>query len=356
MPGDGAHDHRDAHQPRPASTHAGLESSSARDDLGRTPMRWNASTVPTQRRARRTRASRRGARTRARACARPRAAAVRGSAAAAGRTRGCRSAGAAPIRTAARCATRPRRRASRSRPRRRRAPRAATCGQAKRWRARRRRAPIAARRSGVEREVAQRLGERGRVAARDEHAVDAVAHDVAVAGDVGGDDRRAGRERLRQHHAEALAAERRRAQHVGALRARRCFSASSTRPSTVTPRSSSSIGSTSSRSAPTIVSSAGTCVAQRLEGAQQHRQALALDRLADERDAAAARAGARAAPARRRRAASTPLGIDRGSGRRRSAAPVQAAASETAIRTCRWLSSRRAPSRFATLFVTRFVE
>ena len=41
--------------------------------------------------------------------------------------------------------------------------------------------------------------------------------DVAVAGDVRGDDRRAGRERLGQHHAEALAAQRRRAQHVGAL-------------------------------------------------------------------------------------------------------------------------------------------
>ena len=56
---------------------------------------------------------------------------------------------------------------------------------------------------GVEREVAQRLGQRRRVAARDEHAVAAVGHDVGVAGDVRGHDRRAGRERLRQHHAEA---------------------------------------------------------------------------------------------------------------------------------------------------------
>ena len=55
---------------------------------------------------------------------------------------------------------------------------------------------------------------------RDEHAVDAVAHHVAVAGDVRGDDRRAGGERLGQHHAEALAAERRRAQHVGGLELR----------------------------------------------------------------------------------------------------------------------------------------
>ena len=47
-------------------------------------------------------------------------------------------------------------------------------------------------------------------------AVDAVADDVAVAGDVRRDDRRPGRERLGQHHAEALAAQRRRAEDVGA--------------------------------------------------------------------------------------------------------------------------------------------
>ena len=50
---------------------------------------------------------------------------------------------------------------------------------------------------------------------RHEQPVAAVAYDLPVAGDVGRDHRRAGRERLDQHHAEALAAERRRAEHVG---------------------------------------------------------------------------------------------------------------------------------------------
>ncbi len=72
--------------------------------------------------------------------------------------------------------------------------------------------PRAARR--VEREVAQRLRQRGGVAARDQHAVDAVAHDVAVAGDVAGDHGGAGGERLGEDHAEALPAQRRCAQHV----------------------------------------------------------------------------------------------------------------------------------------------
>ena len=58
------------------------------------------------------------------------------------------------------------------------------------------------------------------VAARHQHAVAAVADDVAVAGDVRRDDRRAGGERLGQHHAEALAAQRRRAEHVGLAQAR----------------------------------------------------------------------------------------------------------------------------------------
>ena len=77
----------------------------------------------------------------------------------------------------------------------------------------------------------QLLGEALRVAGRDEDAVDAVADDVRVAGDVGGDDRRARGEGLGQDHPEALARERRRAEHVGVAqlpaRARRSL----TRPS-----------------------------------------------------------------------------------------------------------------------------
>ena len=64
------------------------------------------------------------------------------------------------------------------------------------------------------------------------------------------------------------------------------FSASETLPSTLTPCvPSSSSGSTSSRSAPTTMSSTGDVVAQRLEGAQQDGQPLALDGLADEGEA-----------------------------------------------------------------------
>ena len=67
----------------------------------------------------------------------------------------------------------------------------------------------------IERERTQRLGQRERIAGRREHTVDPVAHDVAVAGDVRGDDGRAGSERLGEDHAEALAMQRRRAQHLG---------------------------------------------------------------------------------------------------------------------------------------------
>ena len=68
---------------------------------------------------------------------------------------------------------------------------------------------------GVDGQRVQRLADRGGVARLHEQAVGAVANHVAIAGDVGGDDRSTGRERLGQHHAEALAAERRRDQHVG---------------------------------------------------------------------------------------------------------------------------------------------
>ena len=174
---------------------------------------------------------------------------------------------------------------------------------------------------GVQREVAQRLGERGRVAARHEQAVDAVGHDVAVARDVRRDDRRAGRERLGQHHAEALAAERRRAQHVRLGEHRRLRS-SLHLPCATTSRVSSMSGTSSSALDADDVQRRRDVLAQRLEGAQQHRQPLALDRLADEGDPQRAvlvhglgRTRRRRRPGRRRRWGS------RGTSRRRSAAP-----------------------------------
>ena len=122
---------------------------------------------------------------------------------------------------------------------------AATRCQPKRCDVARRRRAIAARRSGSSPEIAQRLGQRLRISGRDEHAVDAVADDIAIAGDVGGDDRRARGERFGQHHAEALTAERRRAQDVGATASSKRLRSSSTLPSTLTPRGSSISGSSS---------------------------------------------------------------------------------------------------------------
>ena len=63
----------------------------------------------------------------------------------------------------------------------------------------------------------QLLGEALRVGGRHQHAVDAVGDDVAVAGDRRGDHRGPGGEGLGQDHAEALAGERRRAEHVGVV-------------------------------------------------------------------------------------------------------------------------------------------
>ena len=66
-------------------------------------------------------------------------------------------------------------------------------------------------------ERVQRLADRGGVAGLHEQAVLAVGDDVAVARDVRRHDRSARRERLGQHHAEALAAQRRRDEHVGVV-------------------------------------------------------------------------------------------------------------------------------------------
>ena len=110
-----------------------------------------------------------------------------------------------------------------------------------------------------------------------------------------------------------------------------CFSASETRPRIVTPSRSTSSGSTSGSDAPpTTVGRRGRVRAQRLEGAQQDRQALAFDGLADEHDLqrVARHARARSSPAW---GSATPLGTTRYVPPSRRG-PVQAAASDTAIR------------------------
>ena len=133
------------------------------------------------------------------------------------------------------------------------------------------------------REPAQELGELLRVPAREEDAVDAVADHVAVARDVGGHDRGPGRERLGQDHAERLAAQGRRGQHVGGLEREALAlvgDAAEHRDALALDQHRRDLGLARAhdREAHVLV------LAQRLEGAQQDRQALALDGLADEDD------------------------------------------------------------------------
>ena len=68
---------------------------------------------------------------------------------------------------------------------------------------------------GLVPERQQLLAQRLRIGRRHQHAVDAVGDDVAVAGDRGGDRRRPRGHRLDQDHAEALARQRGRDEHVG---------------------------------------------------------------------------------------------------------------------------------------------
>jgi hypothetical protein len=135
----------------------------------------------------------------------------------------------------------------------------------------------------VDREIAQRLGQRGRVAAREQHAVDAVTHDVAVAGDVGGDDRRARGEGLREDHPEALAAQRRRGQHVRAREDGLLRGVVDLAQRLDVPVVHDEVGDLGGPGAHQRQPRRHD-LAQRLEGAQQHRQTLALHGLADEDD------------------------------------------------------------------------
>ena len=213
--------------------------------------------------------------------------------------------------------------------------------------------PAAALRVDRQRRAAPRRAPRGR--RRDEHAVDAVAHHVAVARDVGGDDRRARRERLGQHHAEALAAERRRAEHVrlaaaGATSRRRrpARDLHALRRRAAAARPPRRLGRP-----PSVAPDARA--AQRLERAQQHGQALALLGAADEQRAAARSSRARAAGLRRGQVDA--VRDDPVAAAVEALGRSSAAASDTAIRTLSLLYSRRAPTRLAaTLFANPLVE
>ena len=146
------------------------------------------------------------------------------------------------------------------------------------------------------------------------------------------------------------------AQRTSAACRRRQSSSWSTRPGASTNRSVSGVAEVAqdvvAASAPTTVSRAGNVLDQRLEGLEQHGQALALLRAADEHDLelvvdrASGRTGG---PSE-----STPLGMIVYSPPNQRL-PVQAAASETAMRACSWLKRRLAPPMTRALFGIIFV-
>ena len=154
--------------------------------------------------------------------------------------------------------------------------------------------PLASR--DVERHRAQALGERERVPRRRQHPVLAVADDVAVARDVGGDHRRGGGERLGQHHAEALAVQRRGAQHVGFAQPPELLLLGD-----LAEGLDAGLLERHVRDLVAARTDQGQrrrhVFAQRLERRQEHRQALALHGLADEQDAQLAAAPRTSAPA-----------------------------------------------------------
>ena len=135
----------------------------------------------------------------------------------------------------------------------------------------------------IQRERAQRLGQRERVAGSGERAVDPVAHDIAVAGNVGGNHRRAGGNRLGQDHAEALAVQRRRAQHLslGQL-------GELARLGDLAERAHATVVEHHVRDLVRIGADERErrrdLLAQRLERTQEDGQTLAFDGLADEQD------------------------------------------------------------------------
>ena len=137
---------------------------------------------------------------------------------------------------------------------------------------------------GVQRQRAQRLRERARVAAGSEQAVEALAHHVAVAGDVRRHHGRARGERLGEDHPKALPAEGRRTEDVGACELGGLLVLGDLpqrpHPAIVEQQRRDVLGG-----GPDQGERGGHVLAQRLERAQQHGQALALDGLADEQNA-----------------------------------------------------------------------
>ena len=135
----------------------------------------------------------------------------------------------------------------------------------------------------IERQAAQRLGQRERVPRWEQQALAPVAQHLAVAGDVGGEHGGGRCERLGQHHPEALAAERGRAQHLGTGELRELALLAHLPERVHAAVVEHHVGDLLGAGADER-ERGRDLIAQRLEGPQQHRQALAFDRLTDEED------------------------------------------------------------------------
>jgi hypothetical protein len=132
----------------------------------------------------------------------------------------------------------------------------------------------------------QLFGEALWVAGRDEHAVDPVGDDIAVAGDRRGDCRGAGGEGLGEDHAEALAGERGGAEQIGLVQSRPQILPGDP-AADVDPAHCLGIGEVAKNVVslgPDHREAAGDVLHQSFKRGQEDRQALALLGAADEQD------------------------------------------------------------------------
>jgi len=134
---------------------------------------------------------------------------------------------------------------------------------------------------GPQGEISQSLGQGGGVRASDEQPVGAVTDDVAIARDVAGHHGRPRGEGLGEDHAEALPAERRGAEGVSPAQLQELGGVVGAPERPDAPRILEDLGDILRRGADQR-EGGGHLGAERLEGAQEDRQTLALDGLADE--------------------------------------------------------------------------
>ncbi len=173
-------------------------------------------------------------------------------------------------------------------------------------------------------------------------SVHAVGDHVGVAGDVGCQDRRPCGERLGQDHAEALAGQRRGAEQVRVEQAAPQLVAVDA-PERVDPPLAVGVRqmrTTSARSAPITVSARSSCSISASKAVSSTGRPLRSSGRPTKTSRSSSEPASGSSARRRRRPVR-----DHVVGAAEPAPPVQAAASETAIRAARWLNRRRAPAR-----------